>query len=296
MSIGYVSIILSEPDIKMKSCILKNASPQHLSELIEHNLATLDKMLEFNHRHNIHLFRMSSGFIPFASHPVNRLRWWQKYSRQFLALGDKAKKYNIRLSFHPGQYTTLSSPNGDIVRKSVKDLEYHARVLDAMGLDNSSKMILHIGGSYGDKPTAMDRFIRNYNKLPQNIKNRLVIENDDKIYTAKDVLYISGRTGIPVIFDYLHHILNYDGEPDTANIIQQVRKTWHAKDGIQKIHYSQQAIGKQMGSHSITIEVPEFVEFYKTLPQPIDVMLEVKDKDLSALKCIAELEKQKIVH
>ena len=296
MSVGYVSIILSEPDIKMKSCILKNASPEHLSTLIEHNLSTLDQMLEFNRRHDIHLFRLSSGFIPFASHPINKLRWWQKYSKQFLALGDKAKKYKIRLSFHPGQYTTLSSPNRAIVQKSIKDLQYHARVLDAMGLDSSSKMILHIGGFYEGKKESMERFIKNYSKLPQNIKNRLVIENDDKIYTATEVLYISKRTGAPVVFDYLHHLLNHEGELDTANILQQVRKTWHKKDGVQKIHYSQQAKGKRAGSHSLSIEVPEFVEFYKTLPQPIDVMLEVKDKDLSALKCIAELEKQKIEH
>jgi len=294
MSIGYVSIILSEPDIKMKSCILKNASSEHLSVLIEHNLSTLDQMLEFNCKHDIRLFRLSSGFIPFASHPINKLRWWQKYSKQFLALGDKAKRYKIRLSFHPGQYTTLSSPNEEIVKKSIKDLQYHARVLDAMGLDSSSKMILHIGGGYGDKPTAMERFIKNYSKLPQNIKNRLVIENDDKIYTATEVLYISKRTGAPVIFDYLHHLLNHEGELDTANILQQVRKTWRKEDGVQKIHYSQQAKGKRAGSHSQTIEVPEFVDFYKTLPQPIDVMLEVKDKDLSALKCITELKKQKI--
>lgn len=296
MSVGYVSIILSEPDIKMKSCILKNASPEHLSALIEHNITTLDQMLEFNRRHDIRLFRLSSGFIPFASHPINKLRWWQKYSKQFLALGDKAKRYKIRLSFHPGQYTTLSSPNRVIVQKSLKDLQYHARVLDAMGLDSSSKMILHIGGFYEGKKESIERFIKNYSKLPQNIKNRLVIENDDKIYTATEVLYISKRTGAPVIFDYLHHLLNHEGELDTANILQQVRKTWRKKDGVQKIHYSQQAQGKRAGSHSLSIEVPEFVEFYKTLPQPIDVMLEVKDKDLSALKCIAELEKQKIEH
>lgn len=291
MSIGYVSIILSKPDIKMRSCILKNASREHLTMLIQHNIKTLDKMLDFNLENNIYLFRISSGFIPFASHPINKIRWWQKYSKQLLALGDKAKAYGIRLSFHPGQWTTLSSPNRTIVEKSVRDLLYHTRALDAMGLDKSSKIVLHIGGVYEGKTPTIERFIKNYSKLPQNIKERLVIENDDLHYTFRDVLYISKLTGIPVIFDYLHHLLNKDKEEDLSKILRRVRKTWKKKDGIQKIHYSQQAQGKHAGSHSLTIAVPEFLEFYKRLPQPIDIMLEVKDKDLSALKCIAEVKK-----
>lgn len=278
---------MSEPGLKMKSCILKNASEENLIRLIKHNLETLDKILDYNFSHGVFLFRISSGFIPFASHPINKLDWCKIFKKEFRALGEKAKAYGMRLSMHPGQYTTLTSPIKDVVEKSIWDLKYQTSVLDCMGLDSKNKIILHVGGRYDDKQTSMDRFIEEYKKLPQNIKNRLVIENDDKIYTAQDILYVSKKTGAPILFDYFHHLLNHDGELNTAKILKKCMKTWQKdKDGFPKIHYSQQAKGKKSGSHSLTITVPEFIEFYKTLPPNIDVMLEVKDKDISALKCL----------
>lgn len=293
MSLGYVSIIMSaKPDLKMKSCILKNASKERLIELIKYNLSVLDKMLDYNYENNIFLFRISSGFIPFASHPINKIDWCKMFNKEFKALGEKAKKYGIRLSMHPGQYTTLSSPDPKLIEKSIWDLEYQTGVLDCMELNSTNKIILHVGGKYDNKKTTMDRFIKEYKKLPQNIKNRLVIENDDTNYTAKDILYISKKTRAPVLFDYFHHLLNHEGNLNIEETIKKCGKTWNKKrDGNQKIHYSQQAINKRAGSHSLSICVPEFLEFYKNLPPNIDVMLEVKDKDISALKCIEALKK-----
>jgi UV DNA damage endonuclease len=209
------------------------------------------------------------------------------FKNEFLALGEKAKKYGMRLSMHPGQYTTLSSPDPKLIEKSIWDLEYQTKVLDCMGLDSTNKIILHVGGGYGDKQKSMERFIEEYKKLPQNIKDRLTIENDDKTYTAKDILYISKKTGAPVLFDYFHHQLNHEGELNTCEILKDCMKTWKKnRDGNPKIHYSQQAKKKSKGSHSLTISTPDFLDFYKTLPKNIDVMLEVKDKDISALNCL----------
>ncbi|MDD4110867.1 MAG: UV DNA damage repair endonuclease UvsE [Clostridia bacterium] len=294
MSLGYVSIIMSaKPDLKMKSCILKNASKERLIELIKYNLDVLDKMLDYNREHNIFLFRVSSGFVPFASHPVNEIDWCKMFKKEFKALGEKAKKYGIRLSMHPGQYTTLSSPDPKLVEKSIWDLQYQTGVLDCMELNSTNKIILHIGGKYDNKKITMDRFIEEYKKLPQNIKNRLIIENDDTNYTVKDVLYISKKTGAPILFDYFHHLLNHEGDDlELDKTLKKCMKTWDKeRDGRPKIHYSQQATNKRAGSHSLSICVPEFLEFYKMLPPNIDVMLEVKDKDISALKCIEALKK-----
>jgi len=275
----------------MKSCILKNAKDDNLNFLIKHNIETLNKILDYNLKHRLLLFRISSGFILFASHSINEIPWATKYKKELLSVGDKIKKYRIRVSMHPGQYTTLSSPNEEIVKRAIEDLKYQTQVLDSMGLDSSNKVILHIGGRYDDKRETMDRFIVEYEKLPQNIKNRLVIENDDKIYTVEDVLYISKKTGIPLIFDYFHHVLNHAGEDlNWESALMKCRKTWGKKDGVQKVHYSQQAKDKRRGSHSLTISLPEFIEFYNSLPRPIDVMLEVKDKNISAIKCIYAVE------
>lgn len=119
MSIGYVSLIMSKPGLKMKSCILKNASEERLIFLIKHNIEMLNKILDFNYAHNIFLFRISSGFIPFASHPINKINWCKMFKKEFLKLGEKAKKYGIRLSMHPGSIppcpasiTTVNNPLG----------------------------------------------------------------------------------------------------------------------------------------------------------------------------------------
>lgn len=293
MNIGFVGIILDDKKgLRMKSCILKNASEENIKRLIENNLDTLDKMLDYLIENKIKLFRISSGFIPFASHPINKLEWWTIYKEQFKQLGNKAKRHNIRLSMHPGQYTTISSENEELVLKSIQDLQYHTTILDSMQMPSDCKVILHIGGIYNDKKTTINRFISNYKKLPRNIKNRLVIENDDKCYTVEDVLYISSKTHCPVVFDYLHFLLNHNST-DTMQMFNLVRKTWRKKDGIQKIHYSQQAEGKKLGSHSITINPKSFDEFAKNLPNDIDVMFEVKDKNISVIKWQKYLQEKK---
>ncbi len=189
---------------------------------------------------------------------------------------------------HPGQYTVLNSPNPEVVNNAVSDLKYHAKVLDALGVNESSKIILHIGGVYGDKQKSAEVFKSNYLKLPDNIKARMIIENDDKNYAVEDILDISRALEIPVVFDNLHNELNPSKEELSGKEwIGICASTWKKKDGKQKIHYSQQKAGASVGSHSETIYIEEFMEFYNSLnDKSIDIMLEVKDKNISCLKCI----------
>ena len=155
--------------------------------------------------------------------------------------------------------------------------------------------MLHIGGVYNDKKQAINRFISNYGNLDDRVKRRLVIENDDKSYNINDVIEIGTKLGIPVIFDNLHNEINPCNE-DKSELywINESKNTWKDKDGYQKIHYSQQDISKKPGSHSNTIAVDRFVNFYGSLErEDIDIMLEVKDKNLSAVKCINSITKDK---
>lgn len=289
MSIGYACIISGSKDYKFKSCILKNASDNRLRELTFHNLSILDKMIDYNIKNKIKLFRISSDIIPFASHQINKQEWWLESKILFENLGLKIKNNNLRVSMHPGQYTVLNSPHPLVVERAILDLEYHTRFLDSLGLDSSSKIILHIGGIYNEKSNAIDRFALNYSLLSKNIKDRLVIENDDKSYTIEDVLEIGLRLSIPVVFDNLHNRIN----PSKTKFsefewIKNCSKTWLKKDGKQKIHYSQQDTLGKSGAHSQTILIEEFVDFYKKiLPLDVDIMLEVKDKNISAVNCIA---------
>jgi UV DNA damage endonuclease len=289
------------PGTGQKTIKQQSATEEKLLQVIGHNLEALDRILDYNLEQDIRLFRISSDLIPFGSSPVNPLAWWEVFEERFLALGDKIRQENLRVSMHPGQYTVLNSNREDVVARAVEDLVYHTRVLDSMGLDQTHKIILHTGGIYGDKTEAAQRFVENYQQLDPSIRRRLVLENDDKSYGVEDVLHISKATGVPVVFDNLHHAVKPSVTQKTeVEWIKECRKTWKPQDGDQKIHYSQQDPGKKSGSHSSSIRIREFMRFYEDLAMEgldvrkgLDVMLEVKDKNLSAVKCIACTKEEK---
>ncbi|MFO7637624.1 MAG: UV DNA damage repair endonuclease UvsE [Clostridia bacterium] len=271
----------------MKSVRLANASCASLENATLHNLTVLDRMMEYNLSNDIRLFRMSSDIIPLASHPSVSFDWFGKFRNIFDAIGEKTRNGNIRVSMHPGQYTVLNAENTDVVSRSLADIEYHHLFLHALGLGVSHKIVIHIGGVYGDKKSAMKRFVHNLEFLSEGALDRLVIENDELRFNVEDVLEINRETQLPVVFDVFHHALNPgpSGKP-LLEILDACRRTWGHRDGIQKIHYSQQGSGRR-GSHSTSIRLEGFLDFYRSLPnEPIDIMLEVKDKNLSALKCI----------
>lgn len=284
MKIGYACLTKGVYHTRFKTITLKNASEENLLQIIEHNLDTLDRIIDYNIKMNIKMFRLSSDIIPFGSSPVNEILWEEVFKDKFETISEKINNNNIRISMHPGQYTVLNSPRENVVERAIEDLEYHNRFLYALGRDRTSKIIIHIGGVYGDKKSAIERFEENYKLLSEGIKDRLIIENDDKSYNIGDVLGIATRKDIPVVYDNLHNALNpFDESKDDKYFINLVNKTWQSYDGLQKIHYSQSANGKKSGSHSQTIDLKVFKDFLKDIPH-VDIMLEVKDKNLSAIK------------
>ena len=212
------------------------------------------------------------------------------------ALGRKARRHGIRLSMHPGQYTVLNSPDADVVERAKLDLAYHAAFLDALGMDASGKIVLHVGGAYGDKPRALERFANAYATLPLAVRRRLVIENDDRLFTAQDVLALSRATGAPMVFDTLHHELNREPDaPDWRALLDEAAATWKPEDGAQKMHYAQQSpLVAGRAATPTPSSLRPFLAFYRSLAEHRtdssfgmpDIMLEVKDKNLSAIKCI----------
>lgn len=288
MAIGYACITIGVPGTELSRCILKNASEETLRRIIKDNLSALERIIDYNSKNHINLFRISSDMIPFASHPINQICWWEEEKEQLNRIGQRMKEAGIRVSMHPGQYTVLNSPNEKVVENAIKELIYHDQFLSGLGMDRTSKMVLHIGGVYGDKAMAMNTFIKNYNKLPVNLKERIILENDDKNFTIEEVFSIYEQIGAPIVFDNLHHKIN----PPLMRLQEQkwigkCGETWSKSDGKQKLHYSQQKEMAADGTHSDTIGISSFMEFYRGLAnKEIDIMLEVKDKNLSAVKCI----------
>lgn len=288
MSIGYACLALGVRGTDLGTCMIRNADEARLNALITANLDALDKMISYNIKNGIHLFRISSDIIPFASNPVNRIPWAQAYGEKLACIGHKIRQSGMRVSMHPGQYTVLNSPNELIAQNAARDLDYHAAFLDSLQLDKTHKIILHIGGAYDDRLSALRRFARRYQALSDAVRARLVIENDDRIYNIGEVLAIGMSNRIPVVFDNLHHQTNPpDESADEAAWAAACAQTWGPDDGRQKIHYSQADPRRKRGAHSASIEIDEFLRFYHQLREPKpDIMLEVKDKNISAVKCV----------
>jgi len=194
---------------------------------------------------------------------------------------------------HPGQYTVLNSPSQEIVKRAIKDIEYHTQFLDSLSVDYSHKIVIHLGGRYNDKIESIKRFIKNFKMLSESAKKRLVIENDEKIFNFDDVLYVSYVLNIPIIFDYFHHLIN-PVDRNLREILSLAKETWKKEDGNIKIHYSEQSHIRKLGSHSEFIQTAKFLEFYNTIKRfDPDIMLETKDKNISAIKCICLISNNK---
>jgi UV DNA damage endonuclease len=282
--LGYACACLSLEDATVRGTILRNASPERLRSLIEVNLDTLGRVLTFNAERGIRLFRISSDVIPFGSHPVNTLAWWHEFRQPLADVADIIRNADMRVSMHPGQYTVLSSPDARIVDAARADLVYHTRLLDALEVDARNKVVIHVGGAYGDKRAALGRWIDNVNALQGGVRQRLVLENDERLFGMDDVLEASVATDVPVVMDVFHHRV-HAGQCADESLPTNLRRafaTWRAdRDGVPKIHFSTQAPAQRPGAHAEYVDSSEFARFLHVAPNEtdFDCMLEAKAKD-----------------
>jgi UV DNA damage endonuclease len=284
MNIGYPCINRSLGCTASHTFRLRSYSSARLTETVRENLLCLRRVLEFNRENNLLFFRITSDLVPFASHPVCADPWPAQFAAEFSRLGALIKNSAMRISMHPDQFTLINSPDADIFKRSAAELDYHALVLDLLGLDLTAKIQIHGGGVYGDKSKSLARFCRRFEKLDQRVRRRLVVENDDRQYTVADCLKISRRTGIPVLFDSFHHQLNSNGE-DLAAAMGMAAATWGKRDGPPMVDYSSQKRGERRGSHTESIDLADFAAFITASGSlDFDIMLEIKDKEKSALQ------------
>ncbi len=286
MKIGYPCINWTVGCKGDRTFRLKSYSEERLIATVENNLNCLSEMVSFNVNHTLLFFRITSDLVPFASHPINQFNWQGYFKRKFQAIGTFIEIHGIRISMHPDQFTLINSVDTGGFERSVKELMYHTQILDVMELDTSAKIQIHVGGVYGDKAKSMKRFIKRFNALDERIRRRLVIENDDRLYCLKDCLQIHAETEIPVLFDVYHHELNNSGET-VQEAFNLFTKTWKEKDGVPMVDYSSQQPGGQKGKHAESIDAEHFKQFIEeTKAFDFDIMLEIKDKEQSALKAV----------
>lgn len=286
MKIGYPCINTSIGCTANRTFRVKSYSEDLLKEKVTENLSCLKKTLRYNVGNNFLFFRIGSGLVPFASHPICEFNWRDYFKKDFQEIGKFIKENNIRISMHPDQFVVINSKDPGIVGRSVEELKYHCQVLDCLELGETAKVQIHIGGVYEEKEKSMKRFIENYQKLPDFVKKRLVVENDDKSYSAKDCLEIYQKTKIPIVFDTLHHeCLN--NQEKARDVFEEIIKTWRKKDGLPMVDYSNRISGDNKCRHVQSLDPELFKKFIEeTSELDFDIMLEIKDKELSAEKAL----------
>jgi UV DNA damage endonuclease len=284
MKIGY-PCIHTEIGCKATSTFrLTSYSEEKLISTVKRNLNCLQKILEWNVKNNLLFFRITSDLVPFASHPVCTFDWQTYFKKEFVKIGNYIKKHNLRISMHPDQFVLINAKDRKIVKSSIKELEYHFQVLGLMKLDTTAKVQIHVGGVYGDKEASINRFVEIYQTLPETITRRLVIENDDYKYSVKDCINISKQIKIPIVFDSFHHDCLNSGE-SYRDALALCASTWENKDGIPIIDYSTQHPDRKKGAHTESIDIKHFKKFLEEVKEfDFDVMLEIKDKQKSALE------------
>jgi UV DNA damage endonuclease len=284
MRVGYACVNTQLPS-SARTTRLANLTSSRVCELLGSNLAALEAILRWNEEHGIQVFRLTSNLVPLASHPANDVAWWDVFRRRFRELGALIDRSATRLSTHPGQYTVLSSTTPAVVDASLAELEYHERLLSALGLDERHKIVLHVGGGTADRRAALARFAAAFARLSPRAARRLVLENDER-WPLEDVLSLAERLEVPVVFDVFHHELA-PSYPRTSvrELVLRVADTWTPRDGRQEVHFSTQALGKRPGAHADTLDVAAFARFANEVADlPLDCVVEVKDKERSALR------------
>ena len=250
------------------------------------NARDVIKMLRWNHKYGIKFLRLSSEMFPFASHEEYGYKLAPFASETLAEVGKVVAELGHRVTTHPGQFTQLGSPRKSVIDNALRDLSFHDEMLSLLKLPEQANrdavMILHLGGVFGYKAATLDRFRENYKGLPQSVKNRLVLENDDVSWSVHELLPVCEELNIPMVLDYHHHNIIFDkeqireGTKDICDLYPRIKATWDKKGIKQKMHYSEPTpaaiTGTQRRKHNPRVA---------TLPpcaDDMDLMIEAKDK------------------
>jgi UV DNA damage endonuclease len=301
-TLGYACInselekkkIFTSRTMRLKT-LLEKGTP-YVRELVHKNLTDLQTIIEWNAEHDVHLFRLSSQMFPFASHPEHGYKLGFA-DKQLKEIGVYAKKHKIRLTMHPSHFNNLASPSESVIRNTLLDLKHHCEILDRMKLDKNSVLVLHGGGTYGDKAAAIERMRMNLKKLPKPVLKRLVFENDEMNYNIEDLLPLSEEFKIPIVCDFHHDSIN--PSPKTIDkYFDRVFRVWDVRKIKPKVHVSNSCPGITT-SQNVTDrrKHSDHIKFlHKPLQKikiPIDVMLECKLKEQS-IKLLNEMPRSEI--
>ena len=294
--LGYVALSKALDDVTTSSTITytnyinKNYNTSKLLEITKNNLDSLYEIIKYNVKNNFHFYRLTSKLVPLATHDKVDFDYITPLLDEYKKIGKLINDNNIRVDTHPDQYAVLNSMDSKIVKNTVEILEYHYKIMDALGIKDKI-IILHVGSSACGKKASITRFINNFNKLSDYIKKCIAVENDDKIYNIKDVLKLCHKIKVPMVLDYHHFICNNEGE-NLKDYLNDIIETWNGR--LVKMHFSspKSKLKKEFRSHNDYINSDDFINFInliKTQDKDIDIMLEAKAKDDAISRLVRQL-------
>ena len=302
--LGYVSIALNLPKTTSSSTVtyaryskMKTDKEKinKLKEVTKSNLDALEKILRYNIENEIHFYRITSNLIPLLTHPEVEFDYKRFFKKDFEYIGNLIKDNNIRVDTHPDQFNVINSTKKDVVESTLRNLKAQAELFDDLNYPYG-KMVLHVGSSQGGKEESIDRFINNLKLFPKNITDKLIIENDDKTFTARDVLCLCKQINKPMVLDVHHHICNNEGE-EIEELLPEVFKTWENEILPPKIHFSSPREFENDRKHADYINSSDFIKFLEKAKEvcdiDFDIMIEAKQKDLALEKLMKELKELK---
>lgn len=300
--LGYVAIALNLKNVTSSSTVTfanynkiktEEEKLRKLKTVTFSNLDDLETILKYNMENNIHFYRLTSKLIPLSTHPEVIWEYERYFSKELYRIGQTIKKSNMRVDFHPDQFNVINSVKDKVVEDTLRNLNHAIDLYDLMDY-KEGKLVIHTGSSTGGKEESIKRFISNFKTFPKPIKERLIIENDDKVFTAKDVLGLCEEIETPMVLDIHHHNCKND-EEDIKELLPKIFDTWNQENLPPKIHFSSPKDGPLDRKHADYIDVNDFVSFLdlskETINRDFDVMIEAKKKDQALFKLMRDLSK-----
>lgn len=271
----------------------REAAIRKLERIAVSNINNCLRLLKHNAGNQIHFFRLSSRLIPLANH--EELPDWdyiKPLKESLKEIGDYLKEHPMRVDFHPDHFVVLNTPNKDILSNALKTLVMHKKLLNGMDIDSEHRCVLHTGGGYDDKEKALEQFIHNWGYIPPSIQTMIMLENDDTTFTVKETLYLCEKLGIPMVFDYHHHLANHE-EVEWQEDWERIVNTWKTSPLPVKMHISSPRSEKEYRAHADYVDPEMFLEFLHkikgSVPE-IHCMIEAKQKDAALFKLMEDLQ------
>lgn len=299
MRIGYACIntTLAEEKVQVNRSMMRRTFLEkgisYASGLALLNVTDLERIIDWNIAHQMSLYRMSSDMFPWMSeYELTALPDYMRIKERLNAIGLKVRAHGLRLTFHPGPFNVLASPDAEVVSKTIKELRQHGEIMDLLELPRSpfSKINIHIGGAYGDRSTALRRFTSNVSLLPPEVSTRLTVENDDKanMFSVTDLLTVHEATGIPIVFDYHHHTFR-TGDLTHEEAMLLAFDTW-PNNITPIVHISSSRRKYEDPSASDTSHADYVYEPINCYGMDVDIMIEAKAKEKAVLKAFGNFD------